>query len=66
MDIRLPAWIKYKETYPFVDDKKYRYMIFDNNERSYRGGFKQEGYDPSRNSIKPVVINPYKERPTRK
>lgn len=57
----MPKWLKYKEKQPFVTDKKAKYYRFDLNERGWRDGFLQPGYNPNHNSTKVERININKE-----
>lgn len=43
---RSDEWIKYRETYPFSEDKQDKFYPFYNDYRGYRGDFKQPGYNP--------------------
>lgn len=48
-----PYWIRYKERYPMSYNKKDRYVKFEEEPRSYRGGgFKLPGYNPNHNSTR--------------
>lgn len=60
--VRYPRFVKYREKYPFSYNKNDRIMKFEETRR-YRGGFKQEGYDPKRNSVKPPYVNIYEVLP---
>lgn len=53
-----PSFIRYKTRYPLTEDRKDRFMTFDNI-RSYRGeqGYKLPGYNPNHNSTRTEKIN---------
>jgi len=63
-DYALPSWIKYKERYPLVEDKKHRYMNTVNPRVPYARhagdpvlGWAQAGYNPNHNSTRIERIN---------
>lgn len=62
-EYREPKWQRYKTRYPMSENKKDRFMKFDDRNpaalRSYRGeeGFKQAGYEPNHGSTRIEHIN---------